>query len=209
KIAIKGKFPQINMFGLFEQFRLKITSIDQWGAIEWKSFKQAFMGCFNLEYNAKDIPNLTQVSDLSYMFAEATIFNGDLSNWETGNVTTIAAMFRNATLFNGNIGGWDVQNVEIMSEVFSGAGKFDQNLGEWKIKSLLEGGSMFNFLNNSGLSPENYANTIIGWANQENVPSNITFGMDGMGHCDEEAYNAQVYLESEKGWTFVGEDNGC
>lgn len=35
----------------------------------------AFAGCSNLSGQAVDIPNLTNVTDMSYMFQNAAIFN--------------------------------------------------------------------------------------------------------------------------------------
>ena len=48
------------------------------------------------------------------MFAHAYAFNGNISRWNTSNVTTMEGMFFNARSFNGNISGWDTSNVTTM-----------------------------------------------------------------------------------------------
>ncbi|WP_181899492.1 BspA family leucine-rich repeat surface protein [Flagellimonas nanhaiensis] len=203
-IAINGKFPRIIMSQ--SPSAAKLMSIEQWGAIEWESFALAFQSCQNMMYNATDVPDLSLVMDLTAMFYNATSFNGNLSNWDVSTIKKMRNMFAYASSFNGDISDWKVDNVETMFGMFAYATEFNQDLGGWNIGNVQEMNSM---LDASGLSPENYAKTIIGWAGQENVPSNITFGMDLMGHCDVEAFEAQTFLENEKGWTFDGQDNSC
>ena len=49
------------------------------------------------------------------MFDGARAFNGDLSTWSVGRVTTMSRMFSYATSFNGNISKWDVTSVTDMA----------------------------------------------------------------------------------------------
>ena len=51
------------------------------------------------------------------MFYE-TIFNQDIGNWNTSNVTNMNQMFQEAMLFNQDIGGWNTSNVTDMSFMF-------------------------------------------------------------------------------------------
>jgi len=65
-VSISGSFPRM----VFEENtdNLKILSIDQWGGNQWQSMGGAFKDCENLEGNAVDTPDLTDVTDMSHMF---------------------------------------------------------------------------------------------------------------------------------------------
>lgn len=45
-------------------------------------------------------PDTSSVTDMSFMFYGASMFNQPLNNWDTSNVTTIYAMFYSASTFN-------------------------------------------------------------------------------------------------------------
>ena len=71
-------------------------------------------------------------------------FNGDLSRWNTHNVTSMEHMFWNATAFNGNLGRWDVRNVVNMNGMFRGATAFEgKGLSGWKFNRVTNMQSMF------------------------------------------------------------------
>lgn len=86
-IRIRGDFPRIYFASHNLGDDLKILAINQWGDIAWTSMEYAFTGCRNLTSNATDVPDLSNLTDMSYMFSGASSFNGDLSNWDVSNVT--------------------------------------------------------------------------------------------------------------------------
>ncbi len=43
---------------------------------------------------------------MSFMFAGALSFNGDISQFQTGRVSRMTGMFQDAASFNGNISNW-------------------------------------------------------------------------------------------------------
>ena len=55
---------------------------------------------------------------MSFMFYGSE-FNGDISNWEVGNVTGMSFMF-NYSKFNGDISNWNVEKVIDMRSMFDG-----------------------------------------------------------------------------------------
>jgi Mycoplasma protein of unknown function, DUF285 len=56
---------------------------------------------------------------MSFMFAEATVLNGDLSAWATISVADASCMFHNAQRFAGNLSMWNVSSVNYTSCMFS------------------------------------------------------------------------------------------
>jgi len=58
-------------------------------------------------------------------------FNGDISNWNTSQVTNMRTMFGNTDDFNQPIGSWDTSRVTDMTETFRAAYKFNQNISGW------------------------------------------------------------------------------
>jgi surface protein len=142
-VKITGDFPRFYL-GEGSTDRSKLISIEQWGDLKWTSMKSAFFGSSNLIVNALDAPDLSRVSDLSYMFSGATSFNQDISHWDVSNVTDMSAMFQNTSSFNQNIGIWAVSNVKYMSYMFNGATNFNQPVGDWDVSSLKDMLHMFN-----------------------------------------------------------------
>lgn len=232
-IAIQGHFPAINMGQSSDSGSYRsLVGLEQWGSNVWYSFAYAFNKCQFMKYNATDVPDLTNVESMaaifSYAFAfngnlndwdvsnvknmgsafsAARSFNGDLSGWEVNNVTNMRYMFSGAKNFNGNIQDWDIDKVKDMLGMFRGASSFNQNLSLWNIQSIETMSEMFD---NSGMSPENFSQTMIGWANNSNVPSNIPFGIEGMSICgdNQEAIDAMVFkLNLELEWEFSSPPN--
>ena len=219
-IRIQGSFPRIK----FSVDILKLVDINQWGTGEWVSFNNAFNGANNLTISATDAPNLSNVTDMSSMFANNTTFNSDVSHWDTSNVTDMHLMFYGALLFNQNISSWDTgnvtnmyamfagttafnQNISIwdtgkvtdMSVMFSGAEGFDQNLGSWDMSSVT---NLISMLFQSGLSTENYDALLTGWASQTLQP-NVILGAHQLVYCD--AADARQFIIDTFGWQIGGD----
>ena len=228
-VAILGDFPALAMVWVTIPFRDKLIGLEQWGDILWHSMENAFYACRNLVCYVEegDTPNLTITTSLSFMFTGASKFNGDLTGWQTSNiksmramfqntktfygqgletwdtqnVTTMWAMFANTSNFNGDISGWNTQNLKSMGSMFDQSESFDRNLGDWDISSLNGSDTMFR---NSGMSVENYSATLIGWANQNNIPQGINFNnQEGMQYCNQ-AEQARFDLQA-LGWNITGD----
>ncbi|MBO0340851.1 BspA family leucine-rich repeat surface protein [Flagellimonas profundi] len=205
-VAIQGEFPAIWMFTENES-ALKLMGIEQWGSIQWKSFAYAFALCKNMEYHATDAPDLSNVTDMSYMFKDAISFSGDISGWDTSNVTTMEGMFQDATSFNGDISGWNTSNVTNMSFMFLLATSFNGNLGGWDIGSVTD---MTSMLDNCGMSEANLSDTLISWntfVENNNGPDGITLGLDNLSVCIEntDLIDAITNLVNNHSWVFTGQ----
>ena len=121
----------------------KLRSIDQWGTAQWASMHAAFRGASNMEYNAADAPDLSRVSDASYMFRDASSFDGDLSSWDVSSVTDMSSMFFRASSFNQPLDSWDVSSVTTMQNMFYGARAFNQPLDSWNVSSVTDMSRIF------------------------------------------------------------------
>jgi len=145
-IALRGDFTRIyfNDSGDKE----KLLSVDQWGEMEWSSMERSFMGCHNLELNADDNPDLSNLTNTSQMFEKCTLFNGDIGDWDVSNITDMHRMFNRSENFNQDIGEWDVSNVTDMSEFFAAAFKFNHDIGKWDVSSVTNMHGMLNKLEN-------------------------------------------------------------
>ena len=64
-------------------------------------------------------------------FGSKSSFNGDISGWDTSQVTTMESMFMEASAFNQNIGEWDTSQVINMEQMFYGASAFNQDISGW------------------------------------------------------------------------------
>ena len=167
-IAIDGDFPRIYFNN--EGDKNKITSVEQWGSQQWESMAYAFNGALRLVYIGGTAPDLSEMTDMSNMFANAssleftpnindwnvstielmsgvfggaTKFNQNISDWNVSNVTIMQYMFLNAENFNQDISNWDISNVTNMSLMFYGASMFNQDIGNWNVSKVGQMGSMF------------------------------------------------------------------
>lgn len=80
--------------------------------------------------------DVSNVTDMSYMFCYARNFNADISRWNVSKVKTMRGMFQFASSFNQDISKWNVSNVENMASMFYDAGAFNQNLDTWDVSKV-------------------------------------------------------------------------
>lgn len=88
----------------------------------------------------------SNVSDLNSLFRN-TDFNGDVSNWDTSNVTNMQFTFALNSNFNKNIGHWDTSNVINMFGIFYKSYSFNQELDNWNVSKVENMGHMFAYSN--------------------------------------------------------------
>lgn len=87
--------------------------------------------------------DVSNVENMSFMFADCSKFNCDLSKWNTKNVKNMSDMFYGCFEFNQNIEDWDVSNVENFEEMFEHCKKFDCNLSSWDVSNCKDFSRMF------------------------------------------------------------------
>ena len=120
-----------------------LKSIDQWGDIKWTSMQDAFRRASGMTYNATDAPDLSGVTDMHSMFRGATLFDGDISEWDVSGVTDMTLMFANARSFNQPLDSWNVSGVTDMNSMFHGARSFNQLLDSWNVSGVTDMSYMF------------------------------------------------------------------
>lgn len=200
-VTISGDFPRIyfNNGGDAQ----KILSIESWGTIAWNSMENAFDGCSNLGINATDAPDLSGVTNMSFMFGEAAAMNADLNSWNVSGVTNMFGLFFGATSFNGNITGWDVSSVTDMGGMFFGASAFDQDLGNWDVSNVT---TMANMFTSVTLSKSNYDKLLLGWNSLPSLQTNVSFHAGGSQYCNGKYAKADLIANYNWSFTDGGED---
>ena len=151
--------------------KLKILSVSTWGNFELiGNLGRQFYGCTNLDltsvsdvlnfgnctncelmfsgYNFSTINNINSwdvnnVTNMSFMFSDAILFNQNLNSWNVSSVTDMSFMFYNASLFNGNITSWDVSSVTTMDGIFGNCTSFNQDISGWDVSSVTDMKNMF------------------------------------------------------------------
>jgi len=142
-VKISGTFPKFkgDSFGFDSG---EIISVEQWGNIQWQSMESAFKDLYNLAINATDTPDLSDVTDMSFMFALADLVNSpNISTWDVSNVTNMKGLFANADSFNQPLNNWDVSSVTNMENMFFGADVFNQPLNNWDVSNVTSMLKMF------------------------------------------------------------------
>ncbi len=119
-----------------------LISLDQWGDTAWSDMSYMFSGTVNMQYEADDAPNLSSNPRVTYMFRNSS-FNGDLSNWDVSQMTNLRYMFASASSFNGNLSNWDVSKVTDMIYMFVDADSFNGNLSNWDVSKVTDMTYMF------------------------------------------------------------------
>ncbi|MFN8887265.1 MAG: BspA family leucine-rich repeat surface protein, partial [Cyclobacteriaceae bacterium] len=224
-VEITGTFPRI-YFSVARNLGPQILTVKQWGKIVWANMKGAFEGCSSLTIPASDAPDLSQVTDMSYMFGSAFAFNQPIGHWDVSNVTNMNNMFGSAYAFNQPIGNWNVSNVTDMSYMFYLTTAFNQPIGSWNVSKVTKMSYMFFYatafnqslanwvipnnanlsfmLANSDINVANYDATLIGWSNLTGPGRSL--GAGGLKYCNGEA--ARNTLIS-KGWIISGDVKDC
>jgi surface protein len=119
-----------------------ITAVQSFGDLGIESLSGFLHGGGNPTMPA-DIPST--VTDLSFMFRNATTFNQNITSWNTFNVTDMSFMFSNTGAFNQPIGNWDLTQVTDLHHMFSGASAFNRNLSAWNTANVVNMAGVFAF----------------------------------------------------------------
>jgi len=99
------------------------------------------------------------------MFYRCFAFNDDISGWDVSSGRDFSFMLFRAGAFDRDLSGWDVSSAITMESMLEEANSFDRSLAAWGLNP--DGVDLRDFGHRTGSwSPENYARTLIGWANR-------------------------------------------
>lgn len=122
----------------------QVKDISRWGSTTWSSMHAMFRRCTTMRrWSATDRPDLSNVSDLSYMFLDAESFVHPIGDWETSQVTNMSGMFKKAAAFDQPLNTWDTSRVTSMESMFAEARMFNQPLNAWDTSQVTSMQGMF------------------------------------------------------------------
>ena len=113
----------------------------------------------NLKYTPFDVSkwNVSNVTNMSYMFFGCKNFNCDLSSWDVSKVKDMSGMFSWCVKFNCDLSNWDVSNANNMDFMFYSCENFNCDLSKWNVSNVKNMICMFKFCKNfTGEGLENW-----------------------------------------------------
>ena len=93
---------------------------------------------FNSDISAWDTSSVTR---MDRMFCFCKNFSRDVGSWDTSRVVNMGGQFYDCQKFNQDIGAWDTAAVTNMRDIFVGCAQFNHDLRRWNLSALERGGS--------------------------------------------------------------------
>ena len=96
----------------------------------------------NKNANLNDI-NVSEITDMSYLFSDLDPHNIDISGWDVSNVTDMYLMFWGCQNFNSDLSKWNVSNVTDMYKIFYNCYSFNSDIRKWDVSKVTDMRDMF------------------------------------------------------------------
>jgi surface protein len=124
------------------------AATDRFGHIsEWdvsQVFNMSGLFANALDFNEDlSLWNVSNVRDMRNTFANASSFAGNLSTWNVSSVKYTSNMFHGASSLDGDFSGWNTTNVRNFSYMFAGASSFNGNVSTWDVTGAYDLSFMF------------------------------------------------------------------
>lgn len=201
-VTVSGAFGGIYTNGTLQT---QITDITQWGGSPFTSFN---FQQYRNDITATDTPDISALTTLSSAFRDS--FNGitslnNINTWDVSSITNTSAMFRvsqlPSTAINGieNWVGFAPQNISSMFR--DSPNTLNHDLSGWSIANLTNAVD-FN-LDGTAWSTANYDATLIGWAAQGTIQSNVTLTAGAASVRSSASNAAYTLLTGTYGWTII------
>ena len=84
-----------------------------------------------MEYGHISGWDVSNVTNMIFLFHSMLDFNEDLSKWNVSNVKCMYGMFSNAKSFNGDLSKWNVSQVKDVRNMFWNTTKFNPKNAPW------------------------------------------------------------------------------
>ena len=141
-VKITGKAARWSFFAI-PHSRHKILTVTNFGDLGWQNLDGAFWQAENLTYVAGG--DVSEVTSMQIVFAQATNTELDIAKWDTRNVTDMRSMFADALLANPDVSNWDVSAVTNMADMFANTRTAQPNVSEWDVSAVEDMSAMFAF----------------------------------------------------------------
>ena len=87
--------------------------------------------------------NVSEITDMSFLFIELDPYNIDISEWNVSNVKDMRFAFASCVNLDCNLSKWDVSNVKDMSHMFYDCQNFNADLSKWDVSNVNDMGDIF------------------------------------------------------------------
>ena len=101
----------------YHDYRVRKINIHRWGDYPYHHFNISSRVIHKLTILAKDTPNLTECLSMRSCFRGPLQIIGDLSQWDTSNVTNMSGMFQENNFFNLDISNFNTSNVTVRYQI--------------------------------------------------------------------------------------------
>ncbi len=112
-----------------------IYSISNWDVSNVTNMQYMFFYADNFNQNINSW-NVSNVTTMKNMFRESSSFNQPLDAWNTSSLTNAAYMFFKATSFNQSLNTWNTGNIIKIQSMFFNAINFNQPLNNWNVSNV-------------------------------------------------------------------------
>ena len=132
--------PEPEIFNVFLDKNVLQTAVYEWATMD--------NPVVLAQYGPIDEWDVSAITDMSNLFHDASgayaNFNENISSWDVSNVTTIEYMFAQAESFNISLNSWNVSKISNMGNVFEYSG-FNENISSWDVSEVTNMYGMFRY----------------------------------------------------------------